>query len=388
MIRLAQRLVSAFAAVTLMTGLAAAQSKVTISVGGAGCLCYLPTMLAESLGEYEKAGIKVELIDFKGERMDWGRSVTVDLNEGETADLRVEFEQVGKNRILSLFWDYENEAYLAEAKALAGKSDAVVLVGGMSGFMEREGTDLNSICLSPAQERLINEIHAIKPDAPVVIVAGGAIDMQAWIKKAPAILMAWYPGQQGGYALANILLGKVNPSGKLPVTFPVSVDQYPAGHYVQANQIEYKEGIFMGYRFFDHEEKVPQFPFGFGLSYTGFKYENLSLESTPAGVTVRAKITNTGKVAGDEVAQVYVSQPVCSVPRPVRELKGFQRVTLQPGESKTVEIHLDPRAFAFYDVKSHGWKVEEGEFVVSLGSSSRDIRLTEKVTRPSAALGM
>jgi beta-glucosidase len=230
----------------------------------------------------------------------------------------------------------------------------------------------------------------------VLYVAGGGIEMP-WVKKVAAILWMGYPGQNGSTAAAEIVAGKVNPSGKLPITiekrlednaafgrFGLSWNKSENGPSKKAGvreywDIPYTEGIFLGYRHMDQDKIEPQFCFGHGLSYTSFKYDNLELKKTPKGVLVFFTLTNTGKRDGAEVAQVYVADQKCSVPRPPKELKGFKKVFLKAGETKPVEVLLDKSAFSFWNPKTKKWTVEPGRFDILVGASSRDIRAKETV---------
>jgi beta-glucosidase len=219
----------------------------------------------------------------------------------------------------------------------------------------------------------------------VVLNAGSPITMP-WVDQVAAIVEAYYPGLENGNAVAAVLLGEVNPSGKLPVTFPKRLQDSPAfinASYYGAREVNYGEGIFVGYRYFDKVELDPLFAFGYGLSYTTFEYSGLKLPRTGrAGQPMEVTLTvrNTGKVAGKEVVQLYVSDSDSSLPRPPKELKGFAKVDLKPGESKEVTFPLDQRSMAFYDPHKKQWLVEPGEFQVLVGSSSRDIRLKGKFT--------
>src|SRR5258706_3585447 len=210
------------------------------------------------------------------------------------------------------------------------------------------------------------------------------VEMGSWLDKVPSLLQAWYPGMEGGNALAKVLFGDVNPSGKLPATFPKKLSDSPAhalGNYPGTNgTVTYAEGLLVGYRWFDTKNIEPQFPFGFGLSYTTFEYSNLKLvvdDGTNGLVTVQFEIKNTGAVAGAEGAQLYVHQKNPSLPRPERELKGFKKVFLKAGETQTVSIPLIRSAFVFYAPAKGGWVAEKDEFDISIGSSSRDIRLRD-----------
>jgi beta-glucosidase len=221
----------------------------------------------------------------------------------------------------------------------------------------------------------------------VVMTSGGSVDMNDWLDRVPALLQAWFPGQEGGMAVAEILFGEVNPSGRLPATFEERWEDNPAyDHYYPrpgTNKIEYKEGVFVGYRGFEQNGVAPLFPFGFGLSYTTFDYSGLEISprSTQDGnVSVSFDVTNTGDRAGSEVAQLYVSDTHSEVPRPPKELKGFVKVHLEPGETRRLTIKLDRRALAYYDADSAGWAVTPGEFDILVGRSSAAIELRGKLT--------
>lgn len=224
---------------------------------------------------------------------------------------------------------------------------------------------------------------AVNPHTIVVLTAGASVDTSQWIESVPALLQGWYPGDEGGRALAEVLLGRLNPSGKLPISFERRIEDNPAyANYYEipgTHDINYKEGIFLGYRYCDRSPIKPLFPFGFGLSYTTFEFSHLSVSPTAAAadgpITVSFEVQNTGQRAGAEVAQVYVGDPSARVPRPIKELKGFQRVELQAGERKQVSINLDRRSLAYWDVKSKGWKVDPGKFVVYVGDSSASVPL-------------
>jgi beta-glucosidase len=306
------------------------------------------------------------------------------MEAGKEYKIRVEYVSGGRESGISFRWDNENDQYLKDAIALAKSSDAVILTVGFSGDVgESEAADRNRMALYPAQERLIKEISKVNPNCVVAIVAGSSVEMDNWIDDVPSVLMGWYSGEQMGYAMHDVLFGDVNPSGKLPVTFPKTYNDYPKDFYSTTKQINYDEGIYVGYRYFDHHKKEVLFPFGHGLSYTTFKYNNIkskingSANNTKVDVTI--SITNSGSVAGEEVVQLYVNDLTASVDRPIQELKGFTKVFLKAGETKKVTITLDPKAFAFFDMKSKKWKMEAGDFELRVGSSSRDIRLKEIV---------
>jgi beta-glucosidase len=276
----------------------------------------------------------------------------------------------------------------AAAKALASKADAVVLAVGFDSESESEGAD-RTFQLPPAQDELINQVVGANKNTIVVVTSGGAVDMNRWLGHVPALFESWYAGQEQGTALAQLLFGEYSPSGKLPVTFERSWEENPAhdNYYPKSGEkrIEYKEGVFLGYRYFDKAPVKPQFPFGYGLSYTTFAYKNLSITPASAAgeqvIDVSFEVTNTGHRAGAEVAEVYVGEPNASVPRPVKELKGFIKVQLNAGETQRVSVTLDRRAFAYYNIKNHDWTVDAGDFNVYVGSSSAQIDLTGKIAR-------
>jgi len=219
-----------------------------------------------------------------------------------------------------------------------------------------------------------------------VLSAGGNVDMSRWIDSTPALLDAWYPGEEGGIALARILFGDVSPSGKLPASFERKWEDNATynSYYDQGTKhVAYSEGLFVGYRHFDKSAVKPQFPFGFGMSYTTFSYSNLKI--TPSDfqgdqpVNVSFDVTNTGQREGAETGEVYVGDAHAKVERPVKELKGFGKVDLKPGETKTITVSLNRRAFSYYDVGKKAWTADPGEFGIMVGSSSAKMELTGKV---------
>jgi beta-glucosidase len=289
-----------------------------------------------------------------------------------------------------------------EAKALAAKADLVVVAAGFDPASESEGAD-RTFRLPPGQDELVQQMLATNKNTVVVLTSGGAVDMNAWIDRTPALLQVWYPGQEGGRATAKILFGDANPSGRLPATFerrwednPVHDSYYPA---TGTNRVIYKEGVFVGYRGYEHNGTKPLFPFGYGLSYTTFSYSNIRIKSINAGPQGEAvsgplyeltfDVRNSGAREGADIAQVYVSAPHSKVPRPAKELKGFVRIDLKPGETKTSTVTLDRRAFSYYDVATKQWRADPGEFNILVGRSSQDIELRGSLTlgEPSATSG-
>ena len=272
----------------------------------------------------------------------------------------------------------ENKIVDAKAKEFAAKADAVVIAAGFDSDSESEGGD-RTFSLPFGQDELIRELSAINKKTIVTVTSGGNVDSESWIGRVPVYMENWYSGQAGGTALAQILFGDVDPSGHLPATFERRAEDNPTfnTYYPEAgtNKVVYKEGIFVGYRGYQHNHVQPLFPFGYGLSYTTFKFSNLAVQHEGASATVSFDIINTGKRAGKEVAQVYVSDTHAKVPRPEEELKGFEKVTLAPGETKHVSIHLDDRAFAYYDTDAKSWRIAPGSFGIGVGDSSAAIDL-------------
>jgi beta-glucosidase len=286
------------------------------------------------------------------------------------------------------------ETQINEAVEAAKRSDIAIIVGGWThGYdyskwndnaYDAEGTDKPDMKMPFGQDELIKAVIKANPKTIVVIVGGGPVDMTQWIDNTKGIISAWYGGMEGGTALAEVLFGKINPSGKLPVSFPKLLEDVPAhklGDFPGKNGVAvYREDIFVGYRYYDTYKIAPQFEFGFGLSYTNFAYKNLKLSKAANGnVTATFTITNTGKIYGGEVAQLYVHKENSSIKRADKELKGFQKVFLQPGESKTVAVQLGQDAFQYYDEIKKGWSMEKGTYTIQIGGSSRNIYLNSTV---------
>jgi beta-glucosidase len=284
-------------------------------------------------------------------------------------------------------------------KELVAQADAVILSVGFSAATEREGAD-RTFTLPPGEDALIETVAAINPRTIVTITAGGGVDTSRWLDKVPVLVHTWYPGQEGGTAVAQILFGQHDPEGKLPVSFDRSWDENPSSkwyygdpkdnttlHTIGADgqpkdytieHIKYGDMLMVGYRYWTTTGKHPLFPFGFGLSYTTFKFSKLDVPASAASdsaVNVSFDVTNAGSVAGADVAQLYVSDPSAQVDRPERELKGFAKVRLDPGETRHLTISLDTRAFSFWDEPAHRWIVDPGKFIIRVGDSSENTPL-------------
>lgn len=315
------------------------------------------------------------------------REVKMVLTAGKEYAIRLEYFDKSSTAAIVFAW-YPDVPDFTEAIATAAKADVAVVSIGFDESMEGEYHD-RPFALPPYQDSLINAIAQVNPRTVVVLNAGGNVYMQNWINHVGGLLHAWYPGQEGGTAIAEVLFGKVNPSGKLPMSFEKEWKDNPVhdSYYDSAGnkRVYYKEGLMLGYRYYDSVgAPEPQYPFGYGLSYTTFAYSNLQVKNeTAAGgkgpkVVVSFDVTNTGGMDGAEVAQVYVHQEKCAYPRPYKELKGFAKVRLKRGEKKRVRVELGERAFAYY-TEGLGWGYDAGVFGVLVGASSKDVRLKGNV---------
>ena len=271
-----------------------------------------------------------------------------------------------------------------DALEMASHADAVVLAVGFNASSESEGGD-RKFELPVGQQQLIEQIAALGKKTIVMITSGGSVEVASWKDKVQGIFETWYAGEEGGKAAAALLFGDADPSGHLPISWEKKIDDNPSfSHYYPdpgTNKVVYREGIFMGYRGYEHNHVQPLYPFGFGLSYTTFGFSNLKSVATPEGrATVSFDVKNTGSRAGATVAQVYVGETKPTLARPEKELKQFARVSLQPGETRHVELQLDPRSFAFFDVASKSWHANAGGYTVMLGDSSAAIQQTTRLT--------
>ena len=311
----------------------------------------------------------------------------LELAAGEECLIEVEYHKSEQHPLPALrlgVLDPQPVDGIERAVKLAAESDVALIFAGMSGEWDSEGFDRPDLELPRAQNELIRQVAAANPNTVVVLNTGSAVTMP-WLDQVAAVLHAGYPGQEAGNAIADVLFGDVNPSGKLSQTYPVRLEDTPS--YLnfpgENGNVLYGERIFVGYRHYDTRKIEPLFPFGYGLSYTTFAYENLRLSTTSlsAGEALRVSVdvVNTGARAGQEIVQVYVRDREARLTRPDKELKAFAKVALEPGERKTVTLVLAREAFAFFDDKARQWTAEDGEFDVLVGASSRDIRAAARV---------
>ena len=318
--------------------------------------------------------VAYEVSPLEGLKAKYG-SETIAFSKGYSADLD---DRKPESKIVA-------DSLLAAAVATARNADVVIFVGGLNKnwFQDSEGDDRQSMALPYNQDKVINALSATNKNLTVILCNGNAVEMP-WLSQVPALVQAWYLGSEAGNAIANIISGEVNPSGKLPFSFPKKLEDNAAHSFGQMSypgdgkKQEYKEDILVGYRWFDTKKIAPQFPFGYGLSYSTFEYGKISADKKEYAKTDIVKVAftvkNTGKTDGAEIAQVYMSQPKASVVRPVKELKAFKKVHLKAGETQTVELELKVKDFAFYNDKTQTWDIEPGEFVLCNAASSANIK--------------
>jgi beta-glucosidase len=327
---------------------------------------------------------------------DWNpHSETIDsysahFEAGKPYEIKVEYFDAGGGGSLGVGVVRAEDTVTENLLALAKSVDAVVVSVGSDPNSEGEGSD-RTFSLPGAQEQLIQKIAAVNKNTIVVLNAGGNVDMTSWLDRVPALLHTWYPGQEGGIALAQILFGEYSPSGKLPASFERRLEDSPTYNSYHTKpgvkSVPYTEGIFLGYRHYDRAPIKPLFPFGYGLSYTTFQYSKLQVSRDPRDVKVSFTIKNTGHRQGAEIAQIYVGDTHSHLPRPVKELKGFVKVDLKPGEERSASVLLDRRSFAYYDAVGKQWKVEPGKFTIFVGSSSEKMESLGNVTLTSSDIG-
>jgi|GluameStandDraft_1065615.scaffolds.fasta_scaffold01214_20 beta-glucosidase len=324
-----------------------------------------------------------EVTPLEALRAKWGDKVDIRFAQGyEKLSTFVEGSNNGQSSGTFSSKTQESDALLKEAVEVARTSDVALLVCGLNHDYDTESFDRLNMDIPYGQVELIQEVVKANPRTIVVMIAGSPLNMAAVDICSPAIVWAWFNGMEGGNALVDVLSGKVNPSGKMPFTTPVSLDQSPAhalGNFPGRDlKVNYEEDILVGYRWFDTKGLPVVYPFGYGLSYTTFNYSNLNTDKKTydQADTIQATftLTNTGDREGAEVAQLYVSDPVCSVMRPVKELKGFKKVFLKPGESRRITLDIPVSSLAFYSEAQSQFVVEPGEFILQLGASASDIK--------------
>ena len=306
-------------------------------------------------------------------------SYEIDLNADQNYDFEITYD--GDSRFV-LGWDAPGNLFVEESEyiAAAKKADAVIYFGGLSHGDDRESIDRSDMKLPNSQDEIISKLLNANNKTVIFLVAGSAVEMP-WAEQANAIVWGWYGGMEAGHAFADILFGEVNPSGKMPITLPEKLAHTAPIALNDYNEKEslYSEGVFIGYRWFEQQKIKPTFTFGHGLSYTQFDVSDIQLSSQSITgnetITVTAQVRNIGKGAGAEVVQLFLHDKKASVDRPIKELKGFDKVFLQPGETQQISIELTQRDLSFWDIKTNNWLAEPGDFEVQLGTSLDNILL-------------
>lgn len=336
-----------------------------------------------------------KVIDNWGDHDTATKGVDIDLVAGKPTRFQIEYANTGGKGDLKLTWKKLGQDSFADAVKAAKSSDVAVVFAGINHSYDREAlgwgdvpnADKPDLELIGPQADLIKAVAAANPKTIVVLIGGSPMSVEKWHQRVPSILLAWYPGQEGGNAIADILFGSINPSGKLPCTFGKKLTDWKAhtmGREVYPGTgnngvVKYLDGIWVGYRHFDKAKIEPRYPFGYGLSYTSFAYSNLAVKPNKAGYEVTFMLKNTGKRLGQEVAQVYCGPSIERADMPVRQLKGFAKVPLKPGQSKKVTIQLPANAFAYYSVAKGKWTTDPGKYRIEVGSSSRSLPLKQSI---------
>lgn len=324
------------------------------------------------------------IIDNWGEHGPLLKTGKIFLKNSEEYDIKIEFYEKEGGAMIKLGWQIPDISLKSEAIKVANESDYVIIFAGLYKNFETEGNDRKDMSLPEGQEEIIKEVSKVNPNIIVVLINGSPVDIKNWVNDVPSIIEAFYPGQEAGNAIVSVLFGDVNPSGKLPFTFPLKLEDNPTyENYPGENgKVFYAEDIFVGYRYYDTKNIKPLFPFGHGLSYTEFKYSNLKLSSDylkiGKNLNIKLEVKNIGNYDGKEVVQLYVHHISPSIPKPYKELKGFKKIFLRKGEKKIVRFELTQEDFSFYHPDRKKWVVEPGEYEILIGSSSRDIRLRKK----------
>jgi beta-glucosidase len=324
------------------------------------------------------------------------RTGTVNLAAGQTVSVVMELRTKAADNLYFTAFRFGVSRVLGAreidaAVAAASRCDTAVVFVGRSGEWDTEGSDLENIELPRNQNALITAVCAANPNTIVVLQTGGPVEMP-WVAQAPAILQAWYPGQECGNAIADVLFGHADPAGRLPQTFPVrwsdnpSYSQDPEIYPGSAGTVRYGEGVFVGYRHYEKYGIKPLFPFGHGLSYTEFALSDVTVHTNDEGIEISVNVTNVGDRSGSTVVQLYISDQNSTLERPAQELRVFKKVSLQVGQKTIVNLVLSPRDFAYFDVSDDCWRVNGGTYTVHIGFSSSDIVMTQDVTQTACVL--
>jgi beta-glucosidase len=322
-------------------------------------------------------------------RADGRPSVTavVQMQKGKPFFLRIDYTRQPGDASLHLDWQTPSSQQSWKAvDAAAEQADTVVFVGGLDHSLDTEGRDRTDMNFPPIQQEIINRVAGLNPRTVVVLINGSPLELGGWLAHVPAVVEAWYPGMEGGNALADVLFGRVDPSGRLPFSWPKRLTDSPSRRLgTQTNdQVDYKEKLLVGYRYYDTQNVAPQFPFGYGLSYTTFAFGPLQTHLQNRGIAATLTVKDTGSRPGMETVQLYVRPLHPSISRPVHELKAFQKVFLQVGRATQIYFRLGAEAFSYYDAAKKRWQVDPGTYEIQAGASSRDIRSTTKIVVKTA----
>lgn len=313
-------------------------------------------------------------------------TATIDLKKGATYHPCIIYSKGKGDAAIRLEWETPQTTFsqqkMKELARAAHKADAVIYVAGIDYSLDTEGHDKSTIIFPKTQENVINALSKESKNLSVVMVNGSPLELGGWLKNANSVVEAWYPGMEGGTAVAKILFGALNPSGRLPFTWPKKLEDVPCKKlaYEDNDVINFSDSLMVGYRYYDTKNVEPEFPFGYGLSYTSFNYNKLSVSRSGQKVSATVEVKNTGSCAGAEVVQLYVHPVNPSVFRPSHELKGFEKVFLKAGEQKVVSFNLDEDAFSYFDVQKNDWKVDGCQYEIEIGRNSRDIVLHQPVS--------
>lgn len=305
----------------------------------------------------------------------------VSMRQGQPFTLRVEYIRQPGDAALSIDWQTPLSPQWKTIDAAVKKAQTVVVVGGIDHSLDTEGWDRPDMHFPADQQNLINRIARLNARTVVVLINGSPLEIGGWLGNVPAVVEAWYPGMEGGNAVADVLFGKVDPSGRLPFSWPKKLADAPSRRLATQNQdfVNYQEKLMVGYRYYDTRKVAPEFPFGYGLSYTTFSFGKLAAARVRGAVDVKLAVKNTGARDGRETVEIYVRPLHPSVPRPVHELKAFAKIAEKAGETKQVEFQLGPGAFSYYDTTTKAWRVDPGVYEIQAGTSSRDILSTANV---------
>lgn len=309
-------------------------------------------------------------------------TAVVQMQKGKPFFIRIDYTRQPGDAALSLDWQTpSSQQSWKSVDAAARKADTVIVVAGIDHSLDTEGRDRTDMHFPLVQQDLINRVAKQNPKTVVVLINGSPLELGGWLPSVPAVVEAWYPGMEGGNAIADVLFGQVNPSGRLPFSWPKTLEDSPSHRLgTQTNeQVDYKEGLMVGYRYYDTRDVAPQFPFGYGLSYTTFSFGPLHAGQKSGRVSAAVTVTNKGPRDGAETVQIYVRPLNPSVSRPAHELKAFQKISLKAGQSARVEFQLGPEAFSYFNAAKQQWQVDPGRYEIQAGVSSRDICSTAKI---------